>query len=132
LSEAVTFHIAQREGEAINPTGSDDDEDRMNSVWRRKKRNLDAFKKARQGDDLMVQFECNWCVFGKLKRRSPKPASPTDVLLMACMRRATLDAFWSQAGSTVNGQASLVQKGIVFQPGGFRSTLLGTWAPPGV
>ncbi len=84
----------------------------MNSVWRRKKRNLDAFKKARRGDDLMVQFECDWCVFGKLKKRRPNSTSPTDVLLMACIRRATLDAFWSRAGSTVNGQALLVQKGI--------------------
>ena len=29
-----------------------------------------------------------------------------------CEVQATLDAFWSQTGSTVNGQSTLVQKGI--------------------
>jgi hypothetical protein len=84
----------------------------MTSVWRRKKRNQNAFKEARRGDDLMVQFECDWCVFRKLKGKLPDQTSPQDILLMACIRRATLDAFWSRAGSTVNGQASLIQKGM--------------------
>ena len=84
----------------------------MTSVWRRKKRDVDAFKKARRGDDLMVQFECDWCVFAKLKKKLPDLTIATDVLLMACIRRATLDAFWSRAGSTVNGQATLIQKGM--------------------
>ena len=60
----------------------------------------------------MVQFECDWCVFGKIYKRSPDPANATDILAMACLRRATLDAFWSRSGSTVNGQASLIKKGI--------------------
>jgi hypothetical protein len=60
----VMFHIAQREGEGIDPTGNGHDEDRMTSVWRRKQRDKNAIKRARKGDDLMVQFECDWCVFG--------------------------------------------------------------------
>ena len=111
-SPRVMFHIARREGEAIDPTGSEDDEDWMTSVWRQKKRDVDAFKKARRGDDLMVQFEYNWCVFVKLKKKRPDLTITTDVLLMACIQQATLDAFWSWAGSTVNGQATLVQKGM--------------------
>jgi hypothetical protein len=31
---------------------------------------------------------------------------------MACIRRANLDAFWSRARSTANGQSSLIRKGI--------------------
>ena len=113
-SPRVWFHIARRQGEAIDLTvGSEDNKDQMTLVWRRKKRDADAFKKARRGDDLMVyQFECDWCVFLKLKKKLPDLTIATDVLLMACIRRATLDAFWSRAGSTVNGQATLVQKGI--------------------
>jgi hypothetical protein len=84
----------------------------MTSVWRRKKRNKDAFKVARRGDDLMVQFECDWCVFKKLRGKIPDHTLQQDIMLMACIRRANLDAFWSRAGSTVNSQAALVKKGI--------------------
>ena len=84
----------------------------MNSLWRRKKRKLDDFKVARRGDDLMVQFECDWCVFGKLKKRGPDPTQPKDIVLMACIRRATLDAFCSRAASTINGQSTALKKGI--------------------
>jgi hypothetical protein len=84
----------------------------MTSSWGRKKRRQDMFKVGRQGDDLMVQFECDWCVFGKMKNKRPDPKRGPDVLLMACIRRANLDAFWSRARSTVNGQAVLIRKGI--------------------
>jgi hypothetical protein len=62
------FHIAKREGEGIDPTGTNNDEDRMTSAWRRKLRDQWVFKKVRRGDDLMVEFECDWCVFSKLNR----------------------------------------------------------------
>jgi hypothetical protein len=60
----------------------------------------------------MVQFECDFCVFEKLKGRTPDPSHPVDKLVMACIRRATLDAFWSRAERTVSSHASHVQKGI--------------------
>jgi hypothetical protein len=81
-------------------------------VWRRNKRKRNDFKMARKGDDLLVQFECDWCVFGKLRKKAPDPTRQKDILLMACIRRANLDAFWSRAGSTANSQASLIRKGI--------------------
>ena len=77
-----------------------------------KEKRRQCFKRARWGDDLMVQFEYDWCLFTQLKNKLPDPTITTDILLMSCIRRATLDAFWSRAGSTVNGQATLVQKGI--------------------
>jgi hypothetical protein len=39
-------------------------------------------------------------VFRKLKHRNPIPASHQDDLLLACIRRANLDAFWSRAKGT--------------------------------
>ena len=60
----------------------------------------------------MVQFECDWCVFGKLKNRTPDPSDSTDILAMACIRRALLDAFWSRSPSTVKAHSALVRKGI--------------------
>jgi hypothetical protein len=61
---------------------------------------------------MMVQFECDFCVFAKLKRRPPDPDQATDRLVLACIRRALLDAFWSRAESTVNAHARHIKEGI--------------------
>eukprot|EP00978_Attheya_sp_CCMP212_P015773 scaffold40823_cov60-Attheya_sp.AAC.1 len=52
----------------------------------------------------MIPFECDLCVFRKLRYRSSDRTSPSDKLLEACIRRMTLDAFWSCAAPTVKGQ----------------------------
>jgi hypothetical protein len=117
----VTFHIAHREGEGIDPMGTDSNEDWMISVWRRKPRDKNTFKRARKGDELMVQFECDWCVFGKNCKLSPDPRHPSDILAMACIRHTLLDAFWSRESST--RQAALIRKGILLSKG------VG-WTPP--
>jgi hypothetical protein len=77
-SPLVMFHIAQREGEGIDPTGVNNDKDRMTSVWHQQSRDKNAFKRARKGDDIMVQFECDWCIFGKNYKRSPDPRHASD------------------------------------------------------
>jgi hypothetical protein len=40
---------------------------------------------------LMIRCECDWRVLGKLKKGTPWPKHATDSLLMACIRRTTLD-----------------------------------------
>jgi hypothetical protein len=60
----------------------------------------------------MVQFECDTCIFLKLKQRVPDPHQTQDKLLMACIRRANLDAFWSRASSTVMSNARLIDESI--------------------
>jgi hypothetical protein len=77
--------------------------------WRKRKGDERRFHEVRNGDDLMVQFECNYCVFFKLYLREPVGSSPTDQLAMACIRRMILDAFWSRARSTVEDQARKVR-----------------------
>jgi hypothetical protein len=84
----------------------------MTSSWGRKKRSQDKFKIGRQGDALMVQFECDWCIFGKMRNKRPDPKLQLDILLMACIRRANLDAFWSRASSTVKSHAGYIREGI--------------------
>jgi hypothetical protein len=108
----IEFHIALREGEGMDPSETVDDEDRLASVWRQKPRDKDKFKRARKGDHLMVQSECDFCIFAKLKRRAPDLNNSINKLVMACIRRATLDAFWSWAERTVVSHARHVQKGI--------------------
>jgi hypothetical protein len=60
----------------------------------------------------MVQFECDTCIFLKLKQRLPDLIQTQDKLLMACIRRANLDAFWSRATSTVMTNARLIDESI--------------------
>ena len=96
----------------LNDTnGEGDDEDRIKSGWKARKGDQFQFKCARAGDDLMVQFECDLCVFSKLFKRLPNTGQDTskDAFAMACIRRVTLDAFWSRATSTVRSNAYLMR-----------------------
>jgi hypothetical protein len=60
----------------------------------------------------VVQLECDFCVFAQLKRLAPDPEHSTDKLLLACIRRANLDALWSPSEQTVVRHARHIQKGI--------------------
>lgn len=50
----------------------------------------------------MFPFECDTCIFRKLRKRDPIENMYQDVLLLAGIRRGNLDVFWSSASSTVN------------------------------
>ena len=104
------FHVA-----VINPEADfgDDDMDRIVTGWKPKKDDLYRFSRARDGDDLLVPFECDICIFTTLYRRLPQPAAvePKDALALACIRRINLDAFWSRASSTVKSTAALARTG---------------------
>lgn len=56
----------------------------------------------------MVQFECDNCVFRQVKGRRAVKCNHQDILTQACIRRVLLDAFWSQALSTVTGHAGKI------------------------
>lgn len=67
-----------------------------------KKHNYDPYMCARDGDHLMLSFQCDLCHFRNILGRDPGDSSQ-DVLLLAYIRRANLDAFWSREPSTVRG-----------------------------
>ena len=72
------------------------------ATWRaRTKDRREDYSHARAGDHLMTPFECDWCIFRKLRGEEPDPKSVQDKYLMVCVRRMNLDAFWSRATSTV-------------------------------
>ena len=103
----IDFHIAD-----LNDTnGEGDDVDRIRSGWKVRKGDQLRFRCARAGDDLMVQFECDVCVFAKLFKRLPGSGKDTskDEFSLACIRRVTLDAFWSRASSTVASNTYLMR-----------------------
>jgi hypothetical protein len=60
------------------------------------------FKEARDGDHLLCSFQCDACHFLNVQRRVSIPGKESDDLLLVCIRRANLDAFWSRERSTVN------------------------------
>jgi hypothetical protein len=94
----VSFYIKQPE----------DDE---GVVWKRRK-DTERFTKARRGDHVVCPFQCDLCIFRLLKKRDPDPSSASDRLLLACIRRASLDAFHSREKSTVEGNFGAMKRAI--------------------
>lgn len=95
-----------------------DDEDRILSGWKPRKSDVGRFESGRNGDDLLVPFECDSCVFGKLfGRDSNVDQNPKDLFALGCIRRVILDAFWSRARSTVNANTSKVREGLALSVG---------------
>ena len=55
---------------------------------------------ARNGDHLMIPFQCELCHFRNLKGCNPRNIG-VDFLLIRTIRRANMDAFWSREPGTV-------------------------------
>ena len=55
---------------------------------------------ARDGDRLMVLFQCDICIFRNLQHRDPGTDSK-DSTLMSAIRRVSLDTFWGREPNTV-------------------------------
>jgi hypothetical protein len=70
------------------------------------RKDRDRFMTARNGDQLMLVFQCDLCHFRNIQDRDPDLTPGTkDFLLSRCIRRANLDAFWARESSTVLGNA---------------------------
>jgi hypothetical protein len=63
------------------------------------------FKVERNGDHLMCLFQCDLCHFRNIQERDPGFGNRIDILLLQCIRRASLDAFWSREPSTARANA---------------------------
>ena len=100
----------------------------MDSGWGPRKEEGNRFKIGRNGDDLLVSFECDYCVFLKLYARLPNEDTQVDCHIMACIRRILLDAFWSRATSTVASNTAIVRQGLRHSAG---IGLEGPYFPPG-
>jgi len=76
-----------------------------------RKSDTDRYLYARRGDSFMTSFQCDLCHFRNLQGRDPVPQSGKDSKLLAFIRRATLDSFWSRESGTVSknlGQLKLM------------------------
>jgi hypothetical protein len=89
-----------------NLFAEDGDDNRLVTGWKPKSSDKGRYRQARNGDDLLVAFECDFCVFSKVYERVPDLESASDKFGMACIRRVMLDAFWSRSRSTVASNTS--------------------------
>ena len=83
---------------------------RLRAAWKGKHQNQLDFKHARNGDHLLIPFECDLCIFRKLRRTEPIDSSHKDNILLECIRRANIDALWSRESSTVEANRKRVEK----------------------
>jgi hypothetical protein len=65
---------------------------------------------ARNGDHLMCMFQCDLCHFRNMQGRDPIIGQGRDSLLLQCIRRASLDAFWAREPSTVRSNLNGAKK----------------------
>ena len=86
------------------------DRSRLQSAWSSKHYNVSDYCKARNGDHILTPFECDLCIFRKLRKVNPDYNNYSDKLLLGCIRRANLDAFWSRSSSTVQRNRSLIDQ----------------------
>ena len=59
------------------------------------------FREGRDGDSMMVPFQCNTCHFLNIQGRMPDREDKYDSLLLTCIRRVSLDSMWSRERSTI-------------------------------
>lgn len=74
---------------------------RLDAAWKKKHRRPDDFLKARNGDHLLVPFECDHCIFYKIRGVVPLLEKESDRNLLSYIRRIILDSMWARAASTV-------------------------------
>jgi hypothetical protein len=70
------------------------------------------FTCARDGDYLQTRFQCERCHFRNIQGRDPRQGERGDDLLLKCIRRASLDAFWSLEESTVHGSRGFIRAAL--------------------
>jgi hypothetical protein len=99
----VSFHVNCLNNKGGEREKEPRDRARLAKAWGKRHQAADAYLTARDGDHTLVPFECDLCIFHKLQGESPKEGNPIDGLLLGCIRRINLDAFWSSLTATVNG-----------------------------
>ena len=130
--EGKTSFPIKREEYKTNENTNSRDVQRLELAWKEKHQKRNDFLQARNGDHLLIPYECPLCVFRILKGRSPMAGSQSDCLLTDCIQRAILDAFWTRSTSTVKVYARQVRKMLEFSDivgleGPFRHTKLMPW-----
>ena len=96
ISSALTLGLKKESG-----TDTEEEKTKLRMVWEGKLRNKRDFQEGRDGDYLMVPFECDLCIFRNLRGTDPGTSASQDLSLETYIRRMNLDSFWSRVRSTV-------------------------------
>jgi hypothetical protein len=75
------------------------------------------FMCARPGDHLLCPFQCDLCHFRNITKSDPIGSVLTDFRLMRSIRRASLDAFWARASSTVASNLQEIRRYVTSNEG---------------
>ena len=123
LLEAIHEHVVRKllafvyhEPDCFVASGDDgqngkSNKDRITCGWTQRKSEVSRFCSARDGDDLLVLFECNFYNFGKLFDHEPRSTNAIEKFALACIRRINLDAFWSCLRNTVSHNTNKMREG---------------------
>ena len=109
MNQDIKFHVNKLEEEK-DPR----EQARLETKWGKKGQRPNDYLVGRDGDSILIPFECDLCVFRKLRFCDPNLNSPTDKLLLGCIRRMQLDTFWSSAETTVKMNKSKVKQMLKF------------------
>ena len=85
---------------------------KTSNLWKRKAMSEKDYEEARDGDHLVTTFQCDLCIFRRILNTDPDPSSRTDEALLAHIRRANLDAFWSRARGTIKNNRGTTKQNI--------------------
>lgn len=108
MSDSLKFFVKMTPG-----LNDEQDGDELQQVWGNRQVLATEFLGARDGDHLMIPFECDACIFWKFRGHMPNQTeSASDNLLMSCIRRVNLDAFWSRMPSTMTTNRDKVRSGL--------------------
>ena len=108
----MKFHIHKGPVEGGASAVDQMDRARLIQAWGKRVQSESDYLHARNGDHTLVPFECDLCIFRKLRKCSPDPSYAPDKLLLDCIRRMNLDSFWSRTTETVNGHRGKLEHGI--------------------
>jgi hypothetical protein len=71
------------------------------------------FNRAKDGDYLMTRFQCGKCHFKNIQGRDAQHGDRRDAMFERCIRRATVDAFWSKEETTVKGTRGSIKAAML-------------------
>ena len=113
-SASIKFPVKKKALDEYEDLENPSEREQLQVAWGKKHEPEDEFHYGRNGDHCLVPFECDTCVFVKLQGRLPDITNSVDELLLACIRRVNLDAFWSRSKHTVRGNREKISLSLKF------------------
>jgi hypothetical protein len=98
----IDFHIRTLGDEPGQNEKNPKDAAKIEKAWGRKTPKRETISKLEMTITLRYRLSVICVYSGKLRKIDPLPSNPQDNLLLACVHRMNLDAFWSRSQDTVH------------------------------